>query len=61
MILNQHRNGSTIGTAATEAEAIRDACSAIRRNIGALTVWFRFARPLWRERVDAAVEWSESM
>jgi hypothetical protein len=29
LVLNQHGNGGTIGTAATEAEAVRDACSSI--------------------------------
>jgi hypothetical protein len=29
MVLNQHGNGGTIGTAATEAEALRDARSSI--------------------------------
>jgi hypothetical protein len=29
LVLDQHRTGGTIGTAATEAEAIRDACSSI--------------------------------
>ncbi|MBV8450876.1 MAG: hypothetical protein JOZ29_01200 [Deltaproteobacteria bacterium] len=28
-VFDQHRTGGTIGTAATEAEAIRDACSSI--------------------------------
>ena len=29
LLLNQHGNGGVIGTAATEAEAMRDACSSI--------------------------------
>jgi len=29
LVLNQHRNGGTIGTAASEAKAIGDACSSI--------------------------------
>ena len=29
LVLNQHRNGGTIGTATTEAEAVREACFSI--------------------------------
>ena len=29
LVLNQHRNGGTIGTATSEAQATRDACSSI--------------------------------
>jgi hypothetical protein len=34
MVLNQHGNGGTIGTAATEAEALRDARSSIEEMSG---------------------------
>ncbi len=43
MVLNQNGNGGMIGTAATEAEAIRDACSSIEEMPAQLPS--RFASP----------------
>ena len=48
LVLDQYRTGGTIGTAATEAEAIRDACSSIEEMSAQLP-----SRSAWLGRADA--------